>query len=263
MATWFVGGVDAAHAGLKIVNVCRAVQACRLESFEGEASCAMADHGLQHGLPFHMPQCLDDDATLDLSTSLGLYAVATPNASVMYSGHVHKPSATIPHPKAGARLNILDSGAGETCLHSKCPYIVPGSFHPNSTPVNTANGVVTPKWRAHAVLPLRCINGTVKMQPLRSCLIVDTCKHNLISVGRLALDHNVGCYIAPAGEASFLNFSSAIGDRIHVLNMGILVLPDLVCAAAFPSATQGDHNTTVASLAPLFTTVFYTAQQQC
>ena len=96
MATWFVGGADAAHAGLKIVNVCRAVQACRLESFEGEASCAMVDHGLHHGLPFHMPQCLDDDATLDLSTSLGLYAVAAPNASAMYSSHVRKPSATIP-----------------------------------------------------------------------------------------------------------------------------------------------------------------------
>ena len=28
-----------------------------------------------------------------------------------------------------------------------------------------------------------------------------------------------------------------------VLNMGILVMPDFACAAAFPSVTQGDTNT--------------------
>ena len=131
-----------------------------------------------------MPQCLSQADTFDLSTSLGLYVSTADTPAVDTNLNYAGPNnaSKIPIPKAGSRLNILDSGAGESCLHSKCPYITPGSFHANTTPVYTANGVVVPKWRAHAVIPLRCINGTVKLQQLRNCLVVDTCKHNLISV---------------------------------------------------------------------------------
>ena len=43
LAMKLMHGADAAVTGLKLANVARAVQACNLESFHGEAACRVAD----------------------------------------------------------------------------------------------------------------------------------------------------------------------------------------------------------------------------
>ena len=108
MATYVVGSADAALASSKIINICRTIQACQLESFEGEASCMMASHRKQVGLPLVMPPCLDANSTYDISISLGLYAAAAIAANAC-------PSPTseiaIQHPEPVTDNNPITTGA--------------------------------------------------------------------------------------------------------------------------------------------------------
>ena len=71
-----------------------------------------------------------------------------------------------------------------------------------------------------------CAGGYTKDLLVNDCLIMDTCKHNLISTGRLALTQDVGCWIAPGKGVSYFAFSSNDSDRVSLLNIGVLVLPD-------------------------------------
>ena len=62
-----------------------------------------------------------------------------------------------------------------------------------------------------ARIPYRGPSGERLHLVLRDCLILTKSEHNLISLGRLALDSGVGTYIAPGNQQSKLLF----GDRLH------------------------------------------------
>ena len=147
-------GCEATEIGDKLANITNAVHACSIESFHGEASCRISDHRQSIGLPIYVPQRLGSTDTFEISRTLGLHGDCT----VAFEFE----SSRAQHPKAGVRLNIFDSGAGDSCLHKCCPYIQPGSYRANTTIVQTANGTVTPPWRADAIIPIMCSGGYVK-----------------------------------------------------------------------------------------------------
>ncbi|KAL3910171.1 MAG: hypothetical protein SGPRY_009154, partial [Prymnesium sp.] len=59
---------------------------------------------------------------------------------------------------------------------------------------------------------------------LRGALILPDSRHNLISMGKLAIEQRMRAWVAPELQPSYLQ--AADGVRIHVLNVGVLVLPD-------------------------------------
>ena len=67
------------------------------------------------GLPITLPQTLAEDDSIELTTALGLFDDKT---CTYYNGTKLRRTA---------RLNIIDSGAGDSCLHPLYPYIVPNS----------------------------------------------------------------------------------------------------------------------------------------
>ena len=122
--------------GAELASFSSAVQACSLEDFHGETSCRISDYRQSLGLPLHLPAPLDNEDIFEIAHTLGISGDNT----------VAFEFSTTPSRKAGARLNIFDSGAGETCLHKECPYVKPGSFVVSShtTCVQAANGTVVP-----------------------------------------------------------------------------------------------------------------------
>ena len=101
--------------------------------------------------------------------------------------------------------------------------LVPGSARANNVSVATANGVVTPHWMVDVHRDCGMSDGTVKSVKLNSCLIMEDCPHDLVSLGRLAKEENVGSYIGPANSSSHLVFPD--GKTAPMANLGVLVLP--------------------------------------
>ena len=101
-------------------NAARAVQACRIESFSGQVACRMNDYRQSAGLPVSLPTMMAERDTLEIATAMGLFNDA--HSNTYYSNITQYPTK-----RKTARLNIFDSGAGDSCLHPLCPYIVPAS----------------------------------------------------------------------------------------------------------------------------------------
>ena len=103
-------------------------------------------------------------------------------------------------------------------------------------------------WRADAVITVQGVSGSSHKLHLKNCLLLDTCRHNLISVGRLALTQDVGCWVTPTNGLSYLVLTRDQHTRVPLMNVGVLILSDAACASAFPfvtpTVTQGNHNTT-------------------
>eukprot|EP00965_Chrysotila_dentata_P241717 6204442-Pleurochrysis_carterae.AAC.2 len=85
-----------------------------------------------------------------------------------------------------------DTGAGMHCVTS-ASMAVAGSLRPNTTLIVTANGTTMPKHRCDVDLPLRTDKGSVVMLlRLTEVLVLSNKLHNLISLGRLTKEANVG-----------------------------------------------------------------------
>ena len=89
-----------------------------------------------------------------------------------------------------------------------------------------------------------CQGGYAKHLRLDNCLIMGTCKYNLISVGRLALSQDVDTWIAPGKGTSYLAFSDLEADRVSLINIDVLLLPGVACCLAYQSVTHGNHSNT-------------------
>ena len=121
------------------------------------------------------------------------------------------------------RLNLADSGAGIHGINST-HYAIPGTSEPNTTAIATANGVIVPPTKCTARIPVRTSSGRVRNLILKGALLLPDSQHNLISLGRLALDSNVGTWIAPGEGISSLEFPD--GASVPLANVGVLFIPD-------------------------------------
>lgn len=88
-------------------------------------------------------------------------------------------------------MNILDSGAGVDYVSSH-RYAIPGTVRQNSTAIATANGVVVPPTKCDARIPVRATDGRRMHLILRGALILPDSRHNLISMGKLAIEQRMG-----------------------------------------------------------------------
>ena len=87
-------------------------------------------------------------------------------------------------------LKMLDSGAGLELTPTK-DGAVPGSLRRNTTSVSTANGVTVPEWKCDKAWKVGMEDGSVRVIVRRNCVVVPQCPHDLISIGRIALDAGV------------------------------------------------------------------------
>ena len=133
-------------------------------------------------------------------------------------------------------LNLADSGSGVHAVNST-KYAVPGSVRTNTTAIATANGVTVPPTKCTARVPFRTLSGQRKWLTLDDCLILTDSEHNLVSLGRLALDQHIGTTIGAGARPSQLTFPD--GSGASLLNVGVLVMPD---ANAKPCAAVTDDD---------------------
>ena len=61
-----------------------------------------------------------------------------------------------------------------------------GTMRPNTLTVATANGPCTPMYMCDALHPIRTRGGGKRSLELNGAIIMDTCDHNLVSLGRQA-----------------------------------------------------------------------------
>ena len=122
-------------------------------------------------------------------------------------------------------------------------YAAKAKWRPNNQAVSTANGVVTPGWCCDVALPVRQRGGNIRILHLSSALIMETCQHNLVSLGRLATENKVSTLISHEGTS----FIFPDGQDAPLINDGTIVVPD----AAVPIApvVQGAHTALDAELA--------------
>ena len=120
-------------------------------------------------------------------------------------------------------LTIGDSGAAIHVVTST-KHAVPGSIRPNNLAVKTANGTVVPKLQCDSLLHLQLLDGSSTTVTLEGALIMDTCAHNLVSVGKLARLKGVSCTLTAGDGDSY--FTIPDGRRAQIFNMGVLVIPD-------------------------------------
>ena len=124
---------------------------------------------------------------------------------------------------AAAAIDVGDTGAA---IHVRKDFkgAIPGSKRSNTTAVLTANGSVTPPWKVDVLQTLRCTDGCLTSIILRDALVMEDCAHNLVSLGKLARDEQMGTWLAPGNEQSHLTLSN--GKKAPLLNLGILIIPD-------------------------------------
>ena len=142
-------------------------------------------------------------------------------------------------PGGAQALNIFDTGA---CIDVFCDdqYEVPGSRKPNLISVDTANGTVTPPYSIDADVPMPLEGGGVKLVRREGGLLMETCKHNLISGGKLC-NEGCGIWLGPwntsSYDSSYIQFPS--GERATLHNNGVIVIPSSGKAHALGGVTSG------------------------
>jgi len=136
---------------------------------------------------------------------------------------------------ATANVKIGDSGAYVHVVNS-LKRAIPGTVRPNTLRVSTANKTVVPQWKCDCELLLQMEDGSVRKRILQEALVMPDCAHELISLGRLARD-GVGTVLAPGALPSYLLFPD--GKRAPIVNLGVLVIPEVSKRAADASAAFG------------------------
>eukprot|EP00965_Chrysotila_dentata_P233292 6199509-Pleurochrysis_carterae.AAC.2 len=95
-----------------------------------------------------------------------------------------------------------------------------------------------PKYRCEVDLPLRTIESKVVGLRLSNMLVLDNASHNLVSLGRLAMESQVALHVQASTGYSSLTLPT--GDTVPLLNVGVLVIPKPAASAvASPAVHQG------------------------
>ena len=80
---------------------------------------------------------------------------------------------------------------------------------------------------------------------LRDALVVETCAHNLVSLGKLAREEHVGLVVGAGADPTYLQFAK---HRAPLVNLGILIVPD--CKAAPGCTARVVHGARIVSKVP-------------
>jgi hypothetical protein len=123
-------------------------------------------------------------------------------------------------------IKVADSGAAVHVVTSR-HRARPGTIRANTLRVSTANGSIIPPEKCDADLDIGMEDGTVRTVILRDALIMKSCGHELISLGKLAREENVGTTLSPGGKLSYLSFGS---QRAPLINFGVILVPHVDAA---------------------------------
>ena len=104
-------------------------------------------------------------------------------------------------------LTIGDSGAAIHVVTSSRD-AVPGSVRPNTMGVKTANGTVVPPLKCDSLLFIETDDGSSKTVLLEDALIMDSCAHNLVSLGKLASEQHIGFTLGAGLDPSYLQINA-------------------------------------------------------
>ena len=123
-------------------------------------------------------------------------------------------------------LVIYDTGAAVHAGNGALE-VVQGSIRKNTMAVSTANGLTVPANSCTQRLRTRDRMGRATTHLLTESLMLDNCSHTLVSGGRLAAA-GTALFLAPEDEMSFLLPSRTDRSRdVPLLNVGVLVVPDI------------------------------------
>jgi len=130
--------------------------------------------------------------------------------------------------QTGKALTIGDSGAAID-VEVDASRAVPGSVRPNTLAVHTANGTTVPPFKCDVRETWTAADGSTRSVLRTDCLIMESCAHNLVSLGKLARNEHVSTTIGAADASSFLTLRDS--TRVPILNLGVLVIPSCAKAA--------------------------------
>ena len=138
-------------------------------------------------------------------------------------------------------LDVRDSGAAIHVCRTIDDAVVPESVRTNTLGVRTANGPVIPPFKCDRVQKVRLDDGTIRSLILEGCLVMDTCAHNLISLGKLARDNDIGTYIGAGTNGSYLQFSDKAKGPL--INAGIILIPSHKASVQVNTVAHGTRTT--------------------
>ena len=141
-------------------------------------------------------------------------------------------------------LVIWDTGAGRV-LVPDFKYAIPGTTRKNDTVISTVNGCTTPDSCCDVRIPFRITladgGHKVASATFKGAIVAPTCPHVLLPGGSLAKSHGMGMVVQPwTGETRVILDNRRIGPPgscVHLMNMGILVVPPPMTTSVGGAAT--------------------------